>query len=51
MKFLKAFCLAAFGAASFGVTSCGCCTGDARVLPLRPLPELQSFEGHVAEAK
>lgn len=50
MKFLKVLCLAAFGAASLGVTSCGCLTGEASVSPLRPLPELSTF-GEVEDAK
>jgi len=38
MKLIKVISLAAFAVGSFGLSSCGCCTGEAPVPPLRPLP-------------
>lgn len=49
MKFLKALCFAAFGVATFGVTSCGCCIGKAPAQSLHPLPQLQSFDAVVVD--
>ncbi|MGJ8698198.1 MAG: hypothetical protein ACSHYF_17895 [Verrucomicrobiaceae bacterium] len=43
MKLFKLISLAAFSVASLGLSSCGCCTGEAPVPPLRPLPVLKEI--------
>ena len=41
MKLVKLLALVAFSAGSLGLSSCGCCTGEAPVPPLRPLPQMK----------
>ena len=45
MKFLKLTALALTAIASFGLTSCGCCTSEPPAPPLRPLPDLGNVDG------
>ena len=45
MKTIKALSVAAFAAGSFFLTSCGCCTGEEPVPPLRPIPTMQELPG------
>lgn len=41
MSFLKTLSLAVIALAAFGATSCGCCTGEANVPSLQPLPKFK----------
>ena len=43
MKLLKVLSLLAFSVGSLGLSSCGCCTGEAPVPSLRPLPKLKEI--------
>lgn len=43
MKFIKILALGAFALGSLGLSSCGCCTGEEPVPPLRPLPVLNEI--------
>ena len=43
MKFIKVLALSAFALGSLGLASCGCCTGEEPVPPLRPLPEVKEI--------
>ena len=45
MKTLKILSLTAFALGSFFLTSCGCCTGEEPVPPLRPVPVMQDLPG------
>ncbi|MEN8695245.1 MAG: hypothetical protein ACN4GG_01835 [Akkermansiaceae bacterium] len=41
MSFLKTLSLAVIALAAIGATSCGCCTGEANVPSLQPLPKFK----------
>jgi hypothetical protein len=43
MKFVKVLALGAFALGSLGLSSCGCCTGEEPVPPLRPLPVMNEI--------
>ncbi len=43
MKLLKIVTLLALAAGSVTLTSCGCCTGEEPVPPLRPLKSFNSY--------
>ncbi len=43
MKFLKFLSIGAIALASLGLSSCGCCTGEEPVPPLRPLPAMNDI--------
>ena len=45
MKLVKVLTLAAFAVGSIGLSSCGCCTGEAQAPPLRPLPVFKDLRG------
>ncbi|MGC6427634.1 MAG: hypothetical protein ACON5H_11655 [Akkermansiaceae bacterium] len=43
MNFVKVLSLAVIGVAAFAVSSCGCCTGESKVPPLRTLPDFKEI--------
>jgi len=44
MRIFKIVTLLAVAAGSITLTSCGCCTGEAEVPPLRPLKKFKPIE-------
>jgi len=44
MKTFKILTLLAVAAGSSLITSCGCCTGEEEVPPLRPLPNFRPIQ-------
>ena len=42
-KLIKLIASAGVAAAALGLSSCGCCTGEAKPPPLRPLPEFKEL--------
>lgn len=42
-KLIKLMAFAGVAAAALGLTSCGCCTGEAKPPALRPLPQFQEL--------
>lgn len=42
-KLIKLMALAGVAVAALGITSCGCCTGEAKAPPLRPLPQFKEL--------
>jgi hypothetical protein len=42
-KLIKLMAFAGVAAAALGLTSCGCCTGEAEPPPLRPLPQFNEL--------
>jgi hypothetical protein len=45
MKTIKLLSVAAFALGSFLLNSCGCCTGEDPVPPLRSIPEMKELPG------
>ena len=43
MKFVKFFAFASFAVASLGLSSCGCCSGEAPLPSLRRLPSFKDI--------
>ncbi|MGJ8672971.1 hypothetical protein [Rubritalea sp.] len=43
MKALRILTIAAAAAGSVLLSSCGCCTGEAKAPPLRPLPQFSDI--------
>ena len=44
MKFVKLLAVASFAFASLGLSSCGCCSGEAPIPSLRRLPSFKDIE-------
>jgi hypothetical protein len=49
MSIIKILSLASFGLGSLFLNSCGCCTGEEPVPPLRPIPPMQELPGVTEE--
>lgn len=45
MNIVKVLAVAVFGLGSLFLTSCGCCTGEEPVPPLRPIPPMKELPG------
>lgn len=45
MNTIKLLSVAAFALGSFFLNSCGCCTGEEPVPPLRPIPVMNELPG------
>lgn len=42
-KLIKVLAIVGVAATALGLSSCGCCTGEAKVPPLRPLPQFKEL--------
>lgn len=42
-KLIQLIALAGAAVAAMALTSCGCCSGEAKAPPLRPLPEFKEL--------
>ena len=51
MNTIKILSLAASALGSLFLTSCGCCTGEEPVPPLRPVPEMRELPGATVPAE